>query len=169
MIQPRVNKKSDGRLTSESPVKDGERVLDWIRDNRHTLTWVAERLGYARQTLSQSLHRNHISPRLAEALFEHFGLRVRSTDETPKPAEGGRDATKGADRKPARSRGRRGRPPGIGRGPGVSKLDPHQDKITHLLDHGATQKFIASRYGTSESTLHNWMKKRGLKRRRTDN
>ena len=32
------------------------------------------------------------------------------------------------------------------------------------LANGATQKFIANRYGTTEANLHHWMKKRGLKR-----
>ena len=32
-----------------------------------------------------------------------------------------------------------------------------------LLANGATQKFIAKRYGTTEGNLHNWLKKRGLK------
>jgi DNA invertase Pin-like site-specific DNA recombinase len=49
------------------------------------------------------------------------------------------------------------------RGPGKSKLDPYQPEITALLANGATQKFIAKRYGTTEGNLHNWLKKRGLK------
>jgi DNA invertase Pin-like site-specific DNA recombinase len=53
-----------------------------------------------------------------------------------------------------------GRPPG----PGKSKLDPYQLEITALLANGSTQKFIAKRYGTTAGNLHNWLKKRGLKR-----
>lgn len=53
-----------------------------------------------------------------------------------------------------------GRPPG----PGKSKLDPYQPEIEALLANGATQRFIAKRYGTSEVNLSNWIKKRGLKR-----
>jgi DNA invertase Pin-like site-specific DNA recombinase len=49
------------------------------------------------------------------------------------------------------------------RGPGKSKLDPYQPEITALLANGATQKFIARRYGTTEGNLHTWLKKRGLK------
>jgi DNA invertase Pin-like site-specific DNA recombinase len=49
------------------------------------------------------------------------------------------------------------------RGPGKSKLDAYQPEITALLANGATQKFIAKRYGTTEGNLHNWLKKRGLK------
>jgi len=49
------------------------------------------------------------------------------------------------------------------RGPGKSKLDPHQPEIQALLANGSTQKFIAKRYGTTEGNLHNWLKKRGLK------
>jgi hypothetical protein len=54
--------------------------------------------------------------------------------------------------------GRRGRVPGAGSGPGESKLDPHQEDIEYLLANGSTQRFIASRYGTTESNLYNWLK-----------
>jgi DNA invertase Pin-like site-specific DNA recombinase len=50
------------------------------------------------------------------------------------------------------------------RGPGKSKLDPYQPEIKSLLANGATQRFIAKRYGTTEANLHHWLKKRGLKR-----
>ncbi len=56
-----------------------------------------------------------------------------------------------------------GMPLGRPRGPGKSKLDPYQPEITALLANGATQKFIAKRYGTTEGNLHTWLKKRGLK------
>jgi DNA invertase Pin-like site-specific DNA recombinase len=56
-----------------------------------------------------------------------------------------------------------GVPLGRPRGPGKSKLDPYQPEITALLANGATQKFIAKRYGTTAGNLHNWLKKRGLK------
>jgi hypothetical protein len=52
-----------------------------------------------------------------------------------------------------------GRPPG----PGKSKLDPYRPEIEGLLANGSTQKFVASRYHTTEANLHNWLKKRGLK------
>jgi DNA invertase Pin-like site-specific DNA recombinase len=55
---------------------------------------------------------------------------------------------------------RLGRP----RGPGKSKLDKYQPEIEALLANGATQKFIAKRYGTTEANLHHWLKKRELKR-----
>jgi DNA invertase Pin-like site-specific DNA recombinase len=48
-------------------------------------------------------------------------------------------------------------------GPGKSKLDPYRPEIESLLANGSTQKFIASRYYTTEANLHNWLKKRGLK------
>lgn len=53
---------------------------------------------------------------------------------------------------------RLGRP----RGPGKSKLDKYRPEIEALLANGATQKFIATRYGTTEANLHHWLKKRGL-------
>lgn len=50
------------------------------------------------------------------------------------------------------------------RGPGKSKLDKYRPEIEALLSNGATQRFIAQRYGTTEANLHLWMKKHGLKR-----
>ena len=50
------------------------------------------------------------------------------------------------------------------RGPGKSKLDKYQPEIEALLANGTTQRFIANRYDTTEANLHNWLKKRGLKR-----
>lgn len=53
-----------------------------------------------------------------------------------------------------------GRPPG----PGKSKLDKFQPEIEGLLANGSTQRFIAKRYGTTESNLCNWMKKHKITR-----
>jgi DNA invertase Pin-like site-specific DNA recombinase len=50
------------------------------------------------------------------------------------------------------------------KGPGKSKLDIYRPEIEALLTNGATQKFIARRYGSTEANLHNWLKKRGLSR-----
>jgi DNA invertase Pin-like site-specific DNA recombinase len=50
------------------------------------------------------------------------------------------------------------------RGPGKSKLDPYRPEIESLLAHGATQRFIARRYKTTEANLHHWLKKHGLHR-----
>ena len=50
------------------------------------------------------------------------------------------------------------------KGPGKSKLDPYKPEIEALLANGATQRFIAKRYKTTEANLHNWMKKHGAKR-----
>ncbi|AVP87904.1 invertase [Candidatus Phycorickettsia trachydisci] len=51
-----------------------------------------------------------------------------------------------------------GRPRGIGK----SKLDIYRPEIEALLSNGATQKFIAERYGSTEANLHYWMKKRSI-------
>lgn len=53
-----------------------------------------------------------------------------------------------------------GRPRGVGR----SKLDEYIPEIEALLKNGATQKFIAKRYGTAKSNLSRWMKRHQLKR-----
>jgi DNA invertase Pin-like site-specific DNA recombinase len=56
------------------------------------------------------------------------------------------------------------------KGPGKSKLDAFRPEIEALLNNGATQKFIAQRYGSTEATLHNWLKKhRLLKNKSTQN
>ena len=51
------------------------------------------------------------------------------------------------------------------KGPGKSKLDVFRIEIESLLANGSSQRFIANRYGTTESNLHNWMHKRGIKKR----
>ena len=53
-----------------------------------------------------------------------------------------------------------GRPKGIGK----SKLDIFRPEIESLLTNGATQKFIAKRYHTTEANLHHWLKRHGLKK-----
>lgn len=55
------------------------------------------------------------------------------------------------------------------KGPGKSKLDKFKPEIEALFANGSTQKFIASRYGTTEANLYNWMKKNGLKREEKQN
>jgi DNA invertase Pin-like site-specific DNA recombinase len=57
---------------------------------------------------------------------------------------------------------RLGRPPG----PGKSKLDKHRPEIEAFLVNGSTQRFIANRYGTTESNFCNWMKKNKITRTR---
>lgn len=50
------------------------------------------------------------------------------------------------------------------KGPGKSKLDKYRPEIEALLANGATQRFVAKRYSTTEANLHSWMKKHGLKK-----
>jgi len=50
------------------------------------------------------------------------------------------------------------------KGSGSSKLDKHRQEIEALLATGSTQRYIASRFGTTESNLSRWMKKHHLKR-----
>ena len=50
------------------------------------------------------------------------------------------------------------------KGPGKSKLDPFRPEIEALLANGATQFFIAERYGTTPANLRNWMNKHGITR-----
>jgi len=49
------------------------------------------------------------------------------------------------------------------RGAGKSKLDAFRPEIEALLANGSTQKFIAQRYGATEATVSNWIKKNHLK------
>ncbi len=120
---------------------EGNRVLAWAHQKGYTLTWLADQLGYTRQQLSHSLNNNQISRHLADALFEHFGLRVIS-------------------------RRTYGRPAGANRTPGSSRLTPHKEEIIRLLAQGTTQRYIAAKYGVRESTLHSWMRRNGLIRTR---
>jgi DNA invertase Pin-like site-specific DNA recombinase len=53
------------------------------------------------------------------------------------------------------------------KGPGKSKLDIYRPEIEALLANGATQKFIANRYGSTEANLHHWLKKHGLTKKLT--
>lgn len=55
-----------------------------------------------------------------------------------------------------------GRPKGSGK----SKLDKHRPEIEALLENGSTQRYIASRFNTTESNLSRWMKRHGLKRKK---
>lgn len=50
------------------------------------------------------------------------------------------------------------------RGPGKSKLDKYYPEIEALLNNGATIRFIARRYQSSEKNFRFWMKKHNLKR-----
>ncbi|UCC53640.1 MAG: recombinase family protein [Anaerolineaceae bacterium] len=52
------------------------------------------------------------------------------------------------------------------RGSGSSKLDKYRQEIEALLATGSTQRYIASRFNTTESNLSRWMKKHGLKRKK---
>jgi DNA invertase Pin-like site-specific DNA recombinase len=55
------------------------------------------------------------------------------------------------------------------KGSGSSKLDKHRQEIDALLVTGSTQRYIASRFNTTESNLSRWMKKHGLKRKKRSN
>jgi hypothetical protein len=48
-----------------------------------------------------------------------------------------------------------GRPKGVGK----SKLDAFRPEIESLLANGSTQKFVAQRYKTTKTNLHDWLKK----------
>ncbi|MCP4096108.1 MAG: recombinase family protein [Planctomycetaceae bacterium] len=52
------------------------------------------------------------------------------------------------------------------KGSGTSKLDKHRPEIEALLETGSTQRYIASRFNTTESNLSRWMKKHGMKRKK---
>ena len=50
------------------------------------------------------------------------------------------------------------------RGPGKSKLDPFRVEVEALLQNGSKQNFIAHRYGITEATLCNWIKKNKIEK-----
>jgi len=65
------------------------------------------------------------------------------------------------------ARKRAGKKLGRPKGTGKSKLDKYRPEIEALLANGATQKFIAHRYNTTEANLSRWLKKHGLRRTTT--
>jgi DNA invertase Pin-like site-specific DNA recombinase len=67
------------------------------------------------------------------------------------------------------ARKRSGKPIGRPKGSGKSKLDKHRNEIERLLAEGSTQKYIASRFNTTETNLSRWLKKHGLRRKVTEN
>jgi DNA invertase Pin-like site-specific DNA recombinase len=85
--------------------------------------------------------------RHALAIFQQFQWDMRS------------DSTKQGIQK----RRELGLPIGRPAGNGASKLDEYRDEIVFLLTHGATQGFIADRYGSSRTHLNNWLKRRGIR------
>lgn len=50
------------------------------------------------------------------------------------------------------------------RGSGTSKLDAYRPEIEALLKNGATQRFIAQRYGTTPANLNRWLKQHKLRK-----
>lgn len=52
------------------------------------------------------------------------------------------------------------------KGKGKSKLDQYRVEIEALLKNGSTQRFIAGRYGITETNLSRWLKRNGLRRTR---
>ncbi len=138
-------------------MNNGYCVLQWISQNKYTVTSIADEVGYSRSMLSQALNHDRISLRLAETLDERYGLQVIATVGLPwqvGPSDG-----------PITHQPIRGRIPGRGE-EGASKLDEHTEAIKQLLANGHTQKHIAGLFDTTPSNLHAWMKKRGLKRSR---
>jgi len=65
------------------------------------------------------------------------------------------------------ARKRAGKKLGRPKGTGKSKLDKYRSEIEALMANGATQKFIAHRYNTTEANLSRWLKKHGLRKTRT--
>jgi DNA invertase Pin-like site-specific DNA recombinase len=63
------------------------------------------------------------------------------------------------------ARKRAGKLLGRPQGSGKSKLDKHRPEIEGLLKNGSTQKYIATRYGTTEANLSRWLRKHGLRRK----
>jgi DNA invertase Pin-like site-specific DNA recombinase len=53
---------------------------------------------------------------------------------------------------------RLGRPPG----PGKSKLDQYRPEIEALLKNGSRKNFVAKRYGATNMTLSNWIRKNNI-------
>ena len=79
-------------------------------------------------------------------------------------AEIERDLISKRTKEALRAKKARGEKLGRPKGTGKSKLDKYRPEIEGLLANGSAQKYIANRYGITESNLCRWMKKHGLKR-----
>lgn len=51
-------------------------IWEWMRQNRYSLTWVAEHLNVPSEIPSKALETKCISHRLADAFHKHFGIRI---------------------------------------------------------------------------------------------
>lgn len=80
-------------------------------------------------------------------------------------AEIERDLISQRTKEALRARKASGKKLGRPKGPGKSKLDQYQPEIEALLNNGATQKFIAQRYKTTQANLHRWLKRHELLRK----
>jgi DNA invertase Pin-like site-specific DNA recombinase len=77
-------------------------------------------------------------------------------------AEIERDLISQCTREALAARKRSGQRSGRPTGSGESKLDAFRPEIEVLLNNGATQKYIAGRYGTTEANLSKWLKRHKL-------
>ncbi|MCP4440726.1 MAG: recombinase family protein [Aureispira sp.] len=80
-------------------------------------------------------------------------------------AEIERDLISQRTKEALRARKASGKKLGRPKGTGKSKLDQFRPEIEALLNNGATQKFIANRYKTTEANLHRWLKRHHLLRK----
>ncbi len=55
---------------------EAHRISEWMRQNDYNPEWVAACIGFDPDVLKRALNNRTISHRLANALYEHFGLRV---------------------------------------------------------------------------------------------
>lgn len=81
-------------------------------------------------------------------------------------AEIERDLISQRTREALAARKQAGKKLGRPKGSGKSKLDKYRPEIEALMANGATQKFIAERYETTEANLSRWLKRHGLRRKR---
>ena len=68
----------------------GQQILRWADQHGYTLAQIAEEIDYPLDLLSEALTNNLVTPRLASALRERFGLNVIPTavSEEDPTAEG---------------------------------------------------------------------------------
>ncbi len=146
-------------------MNDGKRILEWARQNDHSLTWMATRMGYPCDALEQALQSNCISAALAQALFAYFGLRVAPTIverdacsyepgwrpefESRLPPECWLESSSCS---PEESEAR--------------LLDPHHDAIVEHLNSSSVRRLMAKLLDLDESEVQSWMNRRIQERQR---
>jgi hypothetical protein len=151
---------------------DLRRIISWVPTREAHGKWCGSFFAYPLETSSSALStvhatRTHESHLRRAVALGRAGRSCRARPRSPVPFEMAAEIERGLISQRAKEALRfkkaHGMKPGRPTGPGKSKLDSYRPEIESLLANGSTQKFFACPYHTTEASLHNWLKKHGLK------